>query len=260
VKKVLLIGGAGNVGTAVTPYIAKQYDIRVLDVQRPKHDVDWIEGSIADPNAVRSALTGVDTFVNLAMRGGQGGYTTDQTTQQILDNYEINTLGLHLLLFNAHELGVMGGVHTSTMSVHYRARRWFPAEETVPLDSPSVYGFTKGLGEQICEYFARWFDMNIVALRITGPRARAQFLAERADPPVYAHDTHLYVTDEEDLARAYLTAIETVSVGHGRFDAFFIAGDEDEHEHNLSKAQRILKWEPKSHLLLEDGEDSLSPS
>jgi hypothetical protein len=55
---------------------------------------------------------------------------------------------------------------------------------------------------------------------------------------------HLYWTDEEDLARAYLAALEAVQVGHGRFDAVFIAGDESEAEHNLSKARRLLAWAP----------------
>jgi hypothetical protein len=60
----------------------------------------------------------------------------------------------------------------------------------------------------------------------------------------------LFVTDEEDLANAYLAALEAVQRGHGRFDAFFIAGDEAEKEHNLSKAKRLLGWAPRSHDLV----------
>jgi hypothetical protein len=30
----------------------------------------------------------------------------------------------------------------------------------------------------------------------------------------------------------------------------FIAGDETEEEHNLTKARRLLGWEPKAHRLL----------
>jgi len=58
------------------------------------------------------------------------------------------------------------------------------------------------------------------------------------------------VTDEEDLARAYVAALEAVQVGHGRFDAMFIASDEHEQEHNLSKARRLLGWQPMSQRLL----------
>src|SRR5205085_441615 len=104
------------------------------------------------------------------------------------------------------EMGIRRGVYTSSMSVHYRKRARYPAEEVVPLDSPSVYGLTKGFGELICQYFARWFDMNIIALRITGPRTRAEWLAERRTPRAYPDGRRLYVTDEEDLANAYLGA------------------------------------------------------
>jgi nucleoside-diphosphate-sugar epimerase len=249
--KILLVGGAGHVGTFITPYLRQHHVLRVLDLQPPRHpDVEYIPGSITNSADLERALDGVDTFINLVMKSPQGGSANDQTLTQIVENYEVNTLGLHLLLWTAQRMGVKRGVHTSTMSVHYRERAWYPSEEAVPLDTPSVYGLTKGLGERICAYFARWFDMNLVALRITGPRTRQQFLAERgamADQPV---ERRLYWTDEEDLARAYLAALEAVQVGHGRFEAVFIAGDESETEHNLSKARRLLDWQPRSQQYL----------
>ena len=61
---------------------------------------------------------------------------------------------------------------------------------------------------------------------------------------------HLYWTDEEDLAAAYLASLQAVQVGHGRFEAVFIAGDEAESEHNLSKARRLLGWWPRSQCYL----------
>lgn len=252
--KVLMVGGAGRVGTFITPYLREHHDLRVMDVRPPSHDgLEYVPGSILDVDDLRTALDGVDVFINLVMRSPQGGSSTDQTLQQITENYEVNTLGLHQLLFTAQELGVLRGIHTSTMSVHYRERNNYFSEEGIPLDSPSVYGLTKGLGERICNYFSQWFGMNLLSLRITGPRERDAYLAERRAPmdrPDVA--SRLFVTDEEDLARAYLAAIDAVQVGHGRFDAFFIAGDEHEEEHNLSKARRVLGWEPTSHRHLDD--------
>ena len=152
----------------------------------------------------------MDTFVNLDMRSPQGGSVTDQDLTIIKNHDEVKPLGLHILLWTAQGMGIKQGVYTSTMSVHHREWSWYPSEDSVPLDSPSAYGLTKGLGEQICAYFARWFDMRIVALRITGPRTREGYLAEGRNP---IHEG-LSVTDEEDLARAYLAAIDAVQEGH----------------------------------------------
>lgn len=246
--KLLLAGGAGHVGSFLTPYLRERHALRVLDVRPPRHEgVEYVEGSVTDPDAIRRALEGCDGFIWLVMKSGQGGESTEQSIPIITDNYQVNTLGLHLLLYTAQGLGITRGVYTSSMSVHYRDRPFYHSEEWVPLDTPSVYGLTKGFGELICQYFARWFDMNLIALRITGPRTREQYLEERQHPRTHQSGRRLYATDEEDLARAYLAALDAVQVGHGRFDAIFIAGDETEESHNLTKAKRVLGWEPASH-------------
>jgi len=254
--KILLIGGSGKVGTFITPYLLKEHEVRVLDIRQPvSKKVEFIEGSICDPVSVKTALTGCDSFINLVMMGAQGGSSIEQDIELIQSNYAVNTLGLHLLLFTAHSMKIMNGVHTSTMSVHYRDRarmgRYVYTDENLTnLDSPSVYGLTKGLGENICAYFATWFEMNIVALRITGPRTREEYLAERKERPKNFAGP-LFVTDEEDLARAYLAALKHVSVGQGNFEAMFISGDELEIDHNMSRARRLLNWAPQSQSLLD---------
>jgi nucleoside-diphosphate-sugar epimerase len=250
--KLLLLGGSGYVGSFIAPYLEQRHALRVLDVRPPRHDgVEYVEGSVTDPEALRKALDGVDTFIWLVMRKPQGGSFRDQDVETIAENYEVNCKGLHLCLFVAQELGVSRGVYTSSMSVHHRGREFYPQEEVVPLDTPTVYGLSKGFGELICQYFARWWDMNLIALRITAPRTREQFLEQRRNPPPPPPGVPpLFATDEEDLANAYLAAVEAVQHGHGRFDAFFIAGDEAEQEHNLSKARRLLGWTPRSHELL----------
>ena len=242
------------VGSFVAPYLAKHHQLRVLDLRRPVHSdlVEYVEGSISNPDDVARALDGMDSFVDMVMRN-PGGAPADQTIEDIVNNYEVNTLGLHILLWTAQKMGIRAGVYVSTRTVHNlphdpdgRPAR-VQAEETAALDNPSVYGLTKGLGERICEYFAQHFGMRIIALRITGPRTREAFLAERRVP---IHPG-LYVMDEEDLANAILSALEVVQVGSGRFDAVLIAADEHEVDHNLTKAKTLLGWAPRGHRLLD---------
>ena len=63
------------------------------------------------------------------MLSPQGGGSTEQSIKIVEENYAVNTLGVHLLLYVAQGLGIKRGVYTSSMSVHFRERTWYSAEE-----------------------------------------------------------------------------------------------------------------------------------
>ena len=202
--KVLLLGGAGHVGSFITPYL--QEAPRAAGPRSPtapprRRGVR--RGLRLRSGRAATALTGVDAFIWVVMRKPQGGSVRDQDIPTIVENYEVNTKALHLTLFIAQELGVMRGIYTSSMSVHYRMRERFEQEELIPLDTPTVYGLSKGFGELICQYFARWWDMNLIALRITGPRTREQYLDERETPRI-PRDRQAAVRDRRGGSRQRL--------------------------------------------------------
>ncbi len=243
------------VGTFVTPYLAAQHELRVPDLRPPRHtDLRRLRAGLhsTEPGDLARALDGMDTFIDLVMR--PGGDSATPTVEDIIANYEVNTLGVHLLLSDAHQQGIRAGIYVSTRTVHNLPPTpdgrpmYYQAEETMVVDNPTVYGLTKGIGERLLlpVFRAALRDAPRRA-RITGPRTREAFLDERRTP---VHPG-LYVMDEEDLANALLAALRVVMVGRARFDAILIAADEREVDHNLTKAKTLLGWEPAGHRLLE---------
>ena len=242
---VLLVGGSGHVGTMTLPYMKEHHNFRVLDLAPPKDkSIEYIQGAVTDVDIVQEALKGMDTFVYMVMLRPTSDRSSVADFPAIVANYDVNAKGLHIVLHAAREAGIRHGVYTSTFTVHERTRNSFPDEDIVPRDNPGVYGLTKSFGEQVCEYFAREHNMSLIALRITGPSTREQWLERRSQPK--DPSVHIWWTDEEDLARAYLAAI---SVEHKGFDSVFIAGDYEQKEINLSKAKQLLGWEPLTHRL-----------
>ena len=90
--RLLLVGGAGHVGQLITPYLKPHHTLKVLDLLPPADpEIGHVQGSVLDPEAIRSALADVDAFVWLAMRSAQGGMVTDQDVETIVNNYDLNT-------------------------------------------------------------------------------------------------------------------------------------------------------------------------
>ena len=130
--KILLVGGSGHVGSFITPYLRERHDLRVFDLRPPRHDVEFVEGSVTDPDAIKRALEGMDTFIWLVMQSPQGGSVTDQDPEVIANNYEVNCKGLLTCSCGWHKaMGITMGVYTSTMSVHYRNHQYYHSEDSI---------------------------------------------------------------------------------------------------------------------------------
>ncbi|MDQ5853779.1 MAG: NAD(P)-dependent oxidoreductase [Chloroflexota bacterium] len=227
---VLVIGGSGYVGGLVLPILAQHHTLRVFDL-RPPADASWeyIAGDISDPDTLARAAMGMNALLYMAM-GTQNWQAIDSVTTA----FDVSVKGLYLALFAAHQAGISHAVYTSSMSVyHGLMSRYFPDEEITP-DALDCYGFTKRLGEEVCRNATREWGMSVNALRLCHPTPEDRWLAEtRPGTPTIA-------TAADDVARALLAALEY----RGGFQAFMISGDYEQKIMNMSKARRLLNWEP----------------
>jgi nucleoside-diphosphate-sugar epimerase len=229
--KVLVIGGSGLVGGLVLPRLAQQHRLRVFDL-RPPVDPSWdyVAGNVSDVDALVRAADGQDALIYMAM-----GAKDYETIASITTNFDVNVKGVYLALYAAHQAGVAHAVYTSSMSVYGGdlMTRYFPDEEITP-DSSHLYGLTKRFGEEVCRNAARAWGMSVNVLRLCFPTPEADWHAStRAGVPTLA-------TAAGDVARALLAALEY----RAGFQAFMISGDYEQKLLDMSKAKRLLGWEP----------------
>ncbi len=231
--RVLLVGGSGYVGAMATPYLKQEHALRVFDLAPPRDStLEYVAGSVADAAAVRRALEGMEGVVYMTMgRAADGKYEC----RDIDVNYDIHVKHLHRVLQAAAEAGLKRAVYTSSMSVYAHRPHGFPEGDATPPDAPDVYGFTKRLGEIVCEHFARVHGMAIVSLRLNGPMPLEDWLAAARAGHVVTQ------TAAPDVARAISLALTAPVAGA---HAVNIAGDFQGKRVRCTLAKELLGWEP----------------
>ena len=225
---VLVVGGSGRVGRLILPFMKDQHRLTVFDLVPPGDDqLDYLAGDVNDAAAVTRAMSGVDALIYMVI-------PSRSQLRELQISQDLNVKGLHQVLHCAAEAGIRRVVHASTLTVHHG--REFYSSEDLPRDSCGVYGFTKGLGEQVCEWFCQVHQMAIVALRLISPRSRQEWLIERGSGgPGIAH------TQDSDVAAAFLSALTCQTTG---FKTVFISGDYQGKRVDLTGAREFLGWEP----------------
>jgi len=205
VEKILITGGAGFIGCAVTRELQAQgNEVRVLDSlieqvhgkdAAPPKDVEFIRGDIRDGDAVARALRGVDSIVHLAAEVGVG-----QSMYEVERYTSANDVGTAVLFERLIDQPVRRVVTASSMSIYgeglYRdadgelvenAERiglrdgqpiWDPLDSAgrplTPVATPewkrpslaSIYALNKYVQERTTHIMAKPYGIESVCLRL----------------------------------------------------------------------------------------------
>lgn len=228
--RVLVIGGSGDVGSLVLPILAEQHEVRVVDLRLPLvESIEFIQGDLTDPEVIGRAVQGMDALLFMAM-----GNKDFASMAGILTAFDISLKGLYLALYLAQQAGVKHAVYTSTLSIYQDFAADYLTDESVTPDSRHVYGFTKRVGEEICQIAAADWGMSVNALRLCFPLPDEAWQEIARSGQLSCH------TAGSDLARAVLAALEY----RDGFQAFMVTGDYMEKMMKMDKARNLLHWEP----------------
>jgi nucleoside-diphosphate-sugar epimerase len=229
--KLLITGASGHVGTLVIPFLKQHHTLRIFDLRPPADSsVEYCAGSVTDFDALLRAAEGMDALLYMAMNLQKG-----PEMEIVQTSFDVNVKGVYLALRAARERGIGHAVYTSSMSVYdgnLDARYFF--DEDMPPDARGLYGLTKRMGEEVCRNAHQLYGMSVNVLRLFYPLSREKWLAQAVPGKPSG------ATDAEDVARAMLAALEY----RNGFQAFMISGDYENKITNMSKARRLLGWEP----------------
>ena len=159
-KTVLMTGAAGGVGGYLRAGLAGRYALRLSDrsvIEDPAEGETFVAADLADMEAVRRAVEGVDAIVHL------GGFSVEGPWETIL---HANFIGTYNLYEAAREAGVPRIVFASSN----HAVGFYRRDETIDHEAyprpDSRYGLSKVFGEGLASLYADKYGVGSMCIRI----------------------------------------------------------------------------------------------
>jgi len=207
-RKVIVTGGAGFIGTHLLHALQNLADAEALDLALPG-GID-----ILDRKAVERAVACADTVIHLAAVSSVGEALANPSRCAA-----VNVDGTRTVLEAARKARVRRVVFASSAAVYGEARKGWASRESDRLAPACIYGHTKRLGEQVVEEYAGR-NRSAVALRffnVYGPSqlggvVPAMLRAAASGEPIYIHGS-------PDVSRDFVHVRDVVrAIIHYAFD------------------------------------------
>ena len=287
--KLLVTGGAGFIGSNfVRHFLAEHPDDSVVVLDKLTYAgrleslqdlmtyerMDFVQGDIADPEAVRDALAGCDALINFAAESH-----VDRSIDEPGHFIQTEVYGTYVLLEAARDAGIGRYVQVSTDEVYGSIEEGSFTEQS-PLDPSSPYSASKAGGDLLVSAYCHTYGMDAIVCRASnnyGPYQYPEKLiplcvlnALHGDPlPVYGDGMQvrnwLHVSD-------HCRGLDVVLRGGKAGETYNIGGPDE--LPNMDVVRTILRADrprrvadpvregpprPRPALLAELGEDDCRP-
>ena len=144
-KRVLVTGGSGRLGSFVVRALIDSYQVTVLDLAKPTESCEFVIGSVLDRAVLTQALHGQDAVIHLAALDAAVSATDAEFMR-------VNVEGTWNLFECAHSAGIGKVVHYSSVAAlnisRHNPPRYLPVDATHPADPQDGYGLSKLIGEK----------------------------------------------------------------------------------------------------------------
>lgn len=256
--KILITGATGNVGQGITERLRGRHELVLHDLGAFETEFPYFQGDIQTGDRLVKAAEGCEMIVHLPAWHG-----IHMRAKSEVDFWRLNVDGTFWMFQAAVQQQVRKVVYLSSCA-------WYNRYEK--------YGFTKVVGEELCEYYWQNHQIRYIALRPGG------FTPWGKDFIKYGQRFMTIGVDRRDVLDAIELAVENQTITN---DSFRIMPDDplsdDERRdwagdplavlerhvpgsaalvrkyklnvdqppttHDIEKTKKLLGWQPKYHLL-----------
>jgi uronate dehydrogenase len=219
VKKILITGAAGDVGSRLRASLKPDYDLRLSDLT-PITDLgegeEFVAADVSDLAAMEGLVKGVDGVIAL------GGESREHEWERILN---ANIIGMR----NHYEAAYRQGVERVIFASSNHAVGFYRRDQTIPVDvtvkPDSRYGVSKAFGEAMGSLYADKYGLRVMCIRI----------GNVADAPVDKRRLAIWISPRD------LTQLVKIGLEHPklRFEVVYGASDNQRGWWDNSNAVRL---------------------
>lgn len=248
ITQVGITGAAGRIGKLLTKGLSERYEL-TLFIRETKPDASLrlrtVRADLSKAEEVKGIFEGLDAVIHLAANGSIRAPWESALTTNIVATYnvleEARRAGVIKFVFASTNHVQNGYVMGETPATSYTS--YVKSKGLIKLTDPpapdSLYGVSKLFGEDLGRYYARFFGIQFVALRIGG-------VAHKKAPPIRrgkadeAHGRAMFLS-ERDCVELVIRALE---VDTEYLVAYGISNNK-ERIFDLTETRRKLGFHPK---------------
>ena len=247
--KVLITGGAGDIGNYVIKELLPEHKLTILDLRRSSRypDLPWKNVDLLDAKATKKYVKGFDAVIHLAAiphpfndPGDKVLHVNVVSTYNLMEAVQHNKISRVVLGCSESASGF--GIH----EVSHRPL-YFPIDEKHPSWPHESYSLSKYFSEIMCREYSRAYGIETISLRYAwvwlerDRKAIEEDILKKKDVDPNWFGAYIL---PEDVAQAIRLALKYKFEIEPPFESFYLTAEET--FQNIDSCKLIHKLFPKN--------------